>query len=67
MRFGEVAESVLNKTSRIRWDDATESPEASNVLKLQTTGAGTLPQVSQPCLPAPSRTRGKLRHGQDVT
>eukprot|EP00873_Tetraselmis_striata_P019456 jgi/Tetstr1/439720/TSEL_028139.t1 len=44
-------------------------PRDLNVLKLPSTGAGTLPQaqVSQPCRPAPSRTRGKLRHAHGLT
>eukprot|EP00873_Tetraselmis_striata_P002497 jgi/Tetstr1/422761/TSEL_013558.t1 len=44
-------------------------PKDLNVLKLPSTGAGTLPQaqVSQPCRPAPSRTRGKLRHAHGLT
>eukprot|EP00873_Tetraselmis_striata_P012630 jgi/Tetstr1/432894/TSEL_022243.t1 len=44
-------------------------PRDLNVLKLPSTGAGTLPQaqVSQPCRPATSRTRGKLRHAHGLT
>eukprot|EP00873_Tetraselmis_striata_P003581 jgi/Tetstr1/423845/TSEL_014471.t1 len=41
MKSGEGTESVVNNTFRIRCDDGTESPETSNVLKLQSTGAGT--------------------------
>ena len=45
LKFGNVVESVASNKFRIRWDDGTESCETTNVLKLQPTGAGALPQV----------------------
>eukprot|EP00873_Tetraselmis_striata_P037229 jgi/Tetstr1/457493/TSEL_044075.t1 len=45
LKFGNVVESVANNKFRIRWDDGTESCETTNVLKLQPTGAGALPQA----------------------
>eukprot|EP00873_Tetraselmis_striata_P046241 jgi/Tetstr1/466505/TSEL_011012.t1 len=44
LKFGNVVESVANNQFRIMWDDGTESCETTNVLKLQPTGAGALPQ-----------------------
>eukprot|EP00873_Tetraselmis_striata_P010849 jgi/Tetstr1/431113/TSEL_020829.t1 len=45
LKFGNVVESIANNKFRIRWDDGTESCETTNVLKLQPTGAGALPQA----------------------
>eukprot|EP00873_Tetraselmis_striata_P007661 jgi/Tetstr1/427925/TSEL_018000.t1 len=43
LKFGNVVESVASNKFRIKWDDGTKSCETTNVLKLQTTGAGALP------------------------
>jgi hypothetical protein len=45
LKFGNVVESVASNKFRIKWDDGTESCETTNVLKVQPTGAGVLPQV----------------------
>eukprot|EP00873_Tetraselmis_striata_P000823 jgi/Tetstr1/421087/TSEL_012131.t1 len=45
LKFGNVVESVASNKFRIRWDDGTEPCETTNVLKLQPTGAGALPQL----------------------
>eukprot|EP00873_Tetraselmis_striata_P018647 jgi/Tetstr1/438911/TSEL_027419.t1 len=45
LKFGNVVESVASNKFRIRWDDGTYPCETTNVLKLQPTGAGALPQI----------------------
>eukprot|EP00873_Tetraselmis_striata_P028533 jgi/Tetstr1/448797/TSEL_036031.t1 len=69
LKFGNVVESVANNKFRIRWDDGTESCETTNVLKLQPTGAGALPQSaagSAGCSAASAATSSRATPGYDV-